>query len=105
MGLPVRQYLSGRRRGQLVGDRERIRAETGAEVDLNYVVTAGHLVKADDYPWETAAHRWIGRSADPQGHRRGDRHRHQPPEPGGRLAGRDAQGGDNVDPLDVFPVR
>jgi subtilisin family serine protease len=42
---------------QLVQDRDQVRAETGAEVDLNYVATAGHLVKADDWPRSTAAHR------------------------------------------------
>ena len=61
--LPLRKYevAAERDRGveQLVQDRDRIRAAVpGAEVDLNYVVTAGHLVKADDYPrGAEAAHR------------------------------------------------
>jgi hypothetical protein len=67
MVLPVRKYvIADRRADQLLQDRDQIRAESGAELDLNYVVTAGHLVKADDYPRKTAAHRcyspeWIRR--------------------------------------------
>jgi subtilisin family serine protease len=49
--LPLRKYTAPDRTAeQLVQDRDRVRRETGAEVDLNYVATAGHLVKADDYP-------------------------------------------------------
>jgi len=65
--LPLRKYtIRDRTADQLVQDRDEIRTGSGAELDLNYVVTAGHLVKADDYPRETAAHRcyspeWIRR--------------------------------------------
>ena len=57
VAAPLRRYVAARTTSQLVEDREDIRAATGAEVDFNYVATAGHLVKADDYPRGTAAHR------------------------------------------------
>ena len=108
--LPLRRYLANRTAEELVADRDRIRAETGAEADLNYCVTAGHLVKADDYPRATTAHRcyppeWIRR------HRvtrevtvavidTGINHESRTD---GWLTGIH-QGEANVDPLDVFPV-
>ena len=112
MGLPLRVYMAEDRGPErLVEDRDRIRAETGAEVDLNYVVTLGHVVKADDYPRETAARRcyspeWI------RCHRvtreitvavidTGINHENRTD---GWLTGI-PQGAANVDPLDVFPVR
>jgi len=112
MGLPVRVYTAaGRGPGELVADRDRVRRETGAEVDLNYVATAGHVVKADDYPRGTAARRcyspeWI------RCHRvtreitvavidTGINHENRTD---GWLTGI-PQGAANVDPLDVFPVR
>jgi len=110
-GLPLRRYQAeGKEPEQLVADRDLIRAETGAEVDINYVATLGHLVKADDYPRETAAHRcysaeWI------RCHRvtrditvavidTGINHRGRTD---GWLTGI-PQDPANVDPLDVFPV-
>lgn len=105
VAAPLRRYMAARTPRQLVADRDEIRAATTAEVDVNYVVTAGHLVKSDDYPRGTAA---LGP---------------YPPNPGGRdvtvavidtginhldrtdgwLAGI-PQDGTNDDPLDVFPV-
>ena len=110
-GLPLRRYLAAdRTAAELVADRDRIRAETGAEVDLNYCVTAGHLVKADDYPRATTAHRcyppeWIRRH---RVHREvrvavidtGINHERRTD---GWLTGI-PQGAANIDPLDVFPV-
>ena len=57
MAAPLLRYRSGRTPRQLLEDRDEIRAETGAEMDLNYVVTAGHVVKANDYARGTAARR------------------------------------------------
>jgi thermitase len=57
VAAPLRRYVAARSPRELVADRDEIRAATGAEVDLNYVATAGHVVKADDYPRGTAAHR------------------------------------------------
>jgi thermitase len=107
-GLPLLRYLSaGRGAAELLADREQVRTETGAEVDLNYCVTAGHLVKADDYPRATAAYppecirrhrvrREVTVAVIDTGindERRTD----------GWLTGI-AQEEANVDPLDVFPV-
>jgi subtilisin family serine protease len=106
-GLPLLRYLSpGRAAADLLADRDLVRDRTGAEVDLNYCVTAGHLVKADDYPRATAAYppEWI-------------RHRvtrevtvavidtgiNHELRTDGWLTGI-PQGAANVDPLDVFPV-
>jgi len=64
VAAPLLRYRSGRTPRQLLEDRDEIRAATGAEMDLNYVVTAGHVVKADDYARGTAARReWL--SPDP----------------------------------------
>jgi thermitase len=111
-GLPLRKYaIADRGAEQLVRDRDQVRAATGAELDLNYVVTAGHLVKADDYPRGTAAHRcyspeWIRRH--PVTRRvtvavidTGINHLSRTD---GWLTGI-PEGAANVDPLDVFPVR
>jgi hypothetical protein len=112
MGLPLRVYSTPDRGPEgLVADRDRVRAATGAEVDLNYVVTLGHVVKADDYPRATAAHRcyspeWI------RCHRvrrkitvavidTGVNHEGRTD---GWLAGI-TETPANIDPLDVFPVR
>lgn len=112
MGLPLRVYMAvDKGPDHLVADRDRVRAETGAEVDLNYVGTLGHVVKADDYPRGTAARRcyspeWI------RCHRvtreitvavidTGVNHQSRTD---GWLSGI-PQNGANVDPLDVFPVR
>jgi Subtilase family len=111
-GLPVRKYLiADRGADQLLQDRDQVRAATGAEVDLNYVVTAGHLVKADDYPRKTAAHRcyspeWIRshpvtRKVTVAVIDTGVNHQSRTD---GWLAGI-AEGAANIDPLDVFPVR
>ena len=112
MGLPLHVYsVVDREPEQLVADRDRIRAETGAEVDLNYVVTLGHVVKADDYPRATAARRcyspeWI--RCHPVRRRitvavidTGVNHEGRTD---GWLAGI-TETGANVDPLDVFPVQ
>jgi len=111
-GLPLRKYLmADRGAGQLLQDRDRVRAATGAEVDLNYVVTAGHLVKADDYPRKTEAHRcyspeWIRRHPV----RRKvtvaviDTGINHESRTDGWLAGIPEEAA-NIDPLDVFPVR
>ena len=94
-----------------MADRDQIRAETGAEVDLNYVVTLGHLVKADDYPRGTAAHRcyspeWIRchpvtREVTVAVIDTGINHDSRTD---GWLAGIPETPANN-DPLDVFPVR
>jgi subtilisin family serine protease len=105
--LPLRRYVAAEGGVEkLVRDRNRIRAAVpGAEVDLNYVVTAGHLVKADDYPrGAEAAHRGrrypVSREVTvaviDTGINRHDR-------TDGWLAGIPETPG-NVDPLDVFPV-
>lgn len=53
--LPLRTYFTEAKDGaQLVRDRDLVRKETGAEVDLNYVCTTGHTVKDEDYPELTA---------------------------------------------------
>jgi thermitase len=112
MGLPLRVYMTmDRGPEQLVADRDRIRDETGAEVDLNYVVTAGHVVKADDYPRETTARRcyspeWIRchtvtREITVAVIDTGINHQSRTD---GWLTGI-PQGAANVDPLDVFPVQ
>ena len=114
--LPLRKYeVAAERDGgveQLVQDRARIReAVPGAEVDLNYVVTAGHLVKADDYPRKTeAAHRcyspeWIRchpvtRQVTVAVIDTGINHQSRTD---GWLTGI-PEGAANVDLLDVFPV-
>jgi len=111
LGLPLRRYLvADRTAAELVADRDRVRAETGAEVDLNYCVTAGHLVKADDYPRETAAHRcytpeWIRRHRVTREVRVAviDTGINHESRTDGWLTGI-PQGAANVDPLDVFPV-
>jgi len=110
--LPMRKYvIEDRGADQLLRDRDQIRAETGAELDLNYVVTAGHLVKADDYPRKTAAHRcyppeWIRRHPVTRKVTVAviDTGINHESRADGWLAGI-AEGGDNLDPLDVFPVR
>ena len=110
VAAPLRRYVSAKTPDELLADREVIRTETRAEVDLNYVVTLGHLVKSDDYPRGTAAHRcysphWIrchrvtreitvavidtGISADSR--------------TDGWLTGIPETPA-NIDPLDVFPV-
>lgn len=112
MGLPLRVYMAADRGPeQLVEERDRIRAETGAEVDLNYVVTLGHVVKADDAARKTAAHRcyspeWIRchpvrREITVAVIDTGVNHEHRTD---GWLAGI-TETPDNTDPLDVFPVR
>ena len=112
MVLPVRKYVfEGREADQLLLDRDQIRADSGAELDLNYVVTAGHLVKADDYPRKTAAHRcyspeWIRshpvtRKVTVAVIDTGINHEGRTD---GWLAGI-PEGGDNLDPLNVFPVQ
>jgi thermitase len=111
-GLPLRVYQAeGKEPEQLVADRDQIRAETGAEVDVNYVATLGHLVKADDYPRKTAAHRcyspeWIRchrviRDITVAVMDTGINHRGRTD---GWLTGI-PQGPGNIDPLDVFPVQ
>lgn len=110
--LPVRKYVfADRGADQLLLDRDEIRAETGAEVDLNYVVTAGHLVKADDYPRKTAAHRcyspeWIRRHPVTRKVTVAviDTGINHETRTDGWLAAI-PEGGTNIDPLDVFPVR
>ena len=112
MVLPVRKYvIADRGAEQLLRDRDQIRAESGAELDLNYVVTAGHLVKADDYPRKTAAHRcyspeWIRRHPVTRKVTVAviDTGINHEGRADGWLAGI-PEGGDNLDPLDVFPVR
>jgi Subtilase family len=112
MGLPLRVYMApdgGVER--LVVDRDQVRAATGAEVDLNYVVTLGHVVKADDYPRATAARRcyspeWIRchpvrREITVAVIDTGVNHEGRTD---GWLAGI-SETGANIDPLDVFPVR
>jgi subtilisin family serine protease len=112
-GLPLRKYtVADRGAEQLVQDRDRIRAAVpDAEVDLNYVVTAGHLVKADDYPRKAeAAHRcyspeWIRchpvtRQVTVAVIDTGINHLSRTD---GWLTGI-PQGAANIDPLDVFPV-
>ena len=110
VAAPLRRYVSAKTPDELLADREVIRTETRAEVDLNYVVTLGHLVKSDDYPRGTAGHRcysphWIrchrvtreitvavidtGISADSR--------------TDGWLTGIPETPA-NIDPLDVFPV-
>jgi hypothetical protein len=112
MGLPLRVYMTvDRGPERLVADRDQVRAETGAEVDLNYVVTLGHVVKADDYPRATAAHRcyspeWIRchqvrRKVTVAVIDTGVNHEDRTD---GWLAGI-TETGANIDPLDVFPVR
>jgi thermitase len=104
---PLRRYVAARTPRELVADRDEIRAATRAELDLNYVVTAGHVVKADDYPRGTAARRRYppdpvrGREVTVavidtgiNNHNRTD----------GWLAGIPETPA-NKDPLDVFPVR
>ena len=60
VAAPLLRYVTARTPTQLLEDLNDIRAATGAEIDLNYVVTAGHVVKADDYPRGTAARReWV----------------------------------------------
>ncbi len=94
----------------LVADRNTVRAESGADVDLNYVVTAGHPVKAEDYPEPTDAHRcyspeWIRRHPVRRAINvavvdTGINHQ-------GRTDGwlsAIAEDGSNEDPLDVYPV-
>ncbi|HEY2521844.1 MAG TPA: S8 family serine peptidase [Streptosporangiaceae bacterium] len=95
---------------ELVGDRNAVRAETGAEVDLNYVVTAGHTVKAADYPVPAASHRCYS----PEWIRRHPVHRtinvavidtginHQSRTDGWLTGIPEEQR--NEDPLDVYPV-
>lgn len=106
VAAPLLRYVAARTPRELLQDRDEIRAATGAEIDLNYVVTAGHLVKADDYPRGTAARR---------------------PYPPEAVSGREVtvavidtginndsrtdgwlagipETSDNEDPLDVFPV-
>ena len=111
-GLPVRKYvIADRGADQLLQDRDQIRAATGAEVDLNYVVTAGHLVKADDYPRRTAAHRcyspeWIRRHPVTRKVTVAviDTGINDESRTDGWLSGI-PEGAANIDPLDVFPVR
>lgn len=57
--LPLQTYFTHDRDAeQLVRDRDQVRRETGAEVDLNYVCTTGYLTKGEDAPVETAAIPW-----------------------------------------------
>jgi hypothetical protein len=111
VAAPLLRYLAPRTPSELVTDRDEIRATTGAGVDLNYVATAGHVVKADDYPRGTAAHRcyspyWIRR------HRVCreitvaviDTGINNDSRTDGWLAGIPETSA-NIDPLDVFPVR
>jgi subtilisin family serine protease len=109
--LPLRKYtISGRRADLLLQDRDEIRTATGAGLDLNYVVTAGHLVKADDYPRKTEAHRcyspeWIRchvvkRDVTVAVIDTGINHQNRTD---GWLTGI-PEGEENRDPLDVLPV-
>jgi thermitase len=112
-GVPLRKYtVADRDAEQLLRDRDQVRAETSAEVDLNYVVTAGHLVKADDYPRGAAAvHRYyppewirchpVTRKVTVAVIDTGINHRSRTD---GWLTGI-GEGDANRDPLDVFPVR
>ncbi|HXP53789.1 MAG TPA: S8/S53 family peptidase [Streptosporangiaceae bacterium] len=65
--LPLLVYTSDTHSAEdLVQVRDDVRAESGADVDLNYMVPCGHPVKAEDYPEPTGAHRcyspeWIRR--------------------------------------------
>jgi Subtilase family len=106
VAAPLLRYRSGRTPRQLLADRDEIRAATGAGVDLNYVVTAGHLVKADDYPRGTAASPpWT--SGDPVTREVTvaviDTGINNDSRTDGWLAGIPETAA-NIDPLDVFPV-
>jgi hypothetical protein len=111
LGLPLRKYVAAEGGvEELVRDRDRIRAETGAEVDLNYVVTAGHL-GTDEYPRGTLSRGryppdWIRRHKEARDITvavidTGVNHQSRTD---GWLTGI-PQARANVDPLDVFPVR
>jgi subtilisin family serine protease len=53
--LPYRTFLSrGKGGAELVQNRNQVREETGADVDLNYVCVTGHTVKDEDTPELTA---------------------------------------------------
>ncbi len=57
--LPFQTFFTRDRDAeQLVQDRDQVRRETGAEVDLNYVCTSGYLSKGEDYPMSTADIPW-----------------------------------------------
>jgi thermitase len=57
--LPLQKFFTEDRNAeQLVQDRDQVRHETGAEVDLNYVCTTGYLSKGEDYPVATAGLPW-----------------------------------------------
>ena len=106
VAAPLLRYRSGRTPRQLLEDRDEIRAATGAEMDLNYVVTAGHVVKADDYARGTAARReWL--SPDPPAREVTvaviDTGISNDSRTDGWLAGIPETAANN-DPLDVFPV-
>jgi hypothetical protein len=109
VAAPLRRYRSDRTPRQLVEDRDEIRATTGAQVDLNYVVTAGHVVKADDYARGTAARRPYPPDSVPDQVTREvtvaviDTGINHLPRTDGWLAGI-PENGANDDPLDVFPV-
>jgi hypothetical protein len=106
VAAPLLRYVAARTPGELLEDRDEIRAATGAEVDLNYVVTAGHLVKADDYPRGTAARpEWT--SGEPVTREITvavlDTGINNDSRTDGWLAGIPETAA-NIDPLDVFPV-
>jgi thermitase len=111
LGLPLRVYATADGGAeQLLAHRDQVRDATGAEVDLNYVVTLGHVVKADDYPRATAARRcyspeWIRchpvrRKVTVAVIDTGINHEGRTD---GWLAGI-TENDLNTDPLDVFPV-
>jgi hypothetical protein len=106
VAAPLLRYVAARTPRELLADRDEIRAATGAEVDLNYVVTAGHLVKADDYPRGTAARpQWT--PGDPVTREVTvaviDTGINNDSRMDGWLAGIPETAA-NIDPLDVFPV-
>jgi hypothetical protein len=63
--LPLQKFFTADRdAGQLVRDRDEVRRQTGAEVDLNYVCTTGYLSKGEDYPVLTTALPWSAPDPD-----------------------------------------
>jgi thermitase len=49
--LPMQRYITGDKdAAQLIHDRDQVREETGAEVDVNYVCVTGYTTKDEDYP-------------------------------------------------------
>jgi thermitase len=57
--LPLQTYTNDDQDATgLLDDLNTVRSQTGAEVDLNYVCTTGHIVKGEDYPVATAGLQW-----------------------------------------------